>query len=484
MRVQAKSHSPAYQHAIVIGGSIAGLTTARVLRNHFAQVTIIERDEPPTADAFRSGAPQARHPHVLLARGQNILEAQFPGIVQELIAAGAVPIYPGHEFRLFANQRWLAPFPSPIVCIGCSRPLLESTIYRRLAADPNVRMLHQQSVVGVCTDDQKTRATGAQLRPRTAPDAPSQTLAADLVVDASGRGSQAPTWLAKLGYTPPQEAIIDAFTGYSTRIYRKPATASADWQAMYIMAMPPHTPRGAVIMPMEADEQGPRWHLSLVGMNADYPPTDEDGFLAFARSLSTPLLYEAIKNAEPLTAPYGYRQAENRMRYYETLPRYLENFLVTGDAIYAFNPVYGQGMTTATMVSETLDVCLNAHRHRMRHRMGEQTLTGLAQRFQKAAATVIAGPWQMATGQDARWPETEGGDEPDPVTRLVQRYLDQVLNRMPDSTIVAEAFFQVQHMLKPPTSLFHPRVLWQVLKPQAQPASVTATAARDLAHAG
>jgi 2-polyprenyl-6-methoxyphenol hydroxylase-like FAD-dependent oxidoreductase len=219
-------------------------------------------------------------------------------------------------------------------------------------------------------------------------------------------------------------------------------------------------------------------------MNADYPPTDEDGFLAFARSLSTPLLYEAIKNAEPLTAPYGYRQAENRMRYYETLPRYLENFLVTGDAIYAFNPVYGQGMTTATMVSETLDVCLNAHRHRMRHRMGEQTLTGLAQRFQKAAATVIAGPWQMATGQDARWPEMEGGDEPDPVTRLVQRYLDQVLNRMPDSTIVAEAFFQVQHMLKPPTSLFHPRVLWQVLKPQAQPASVTATAARDLAHAG
>lgn len=481
MNIQTENHSPAYQHAIVIGGSIAGLTTARVLRDHFAQVTVVERDEPPTADAFRSGTPQARHPHVLFARGQNILEAQFPGIVQELIADGAVPVYPGHEFRLFANQRWVAPFPSPIVCIGCSRPLLESAIYRRLAADPHVRMLHQQSVVGLCTDAQKTRATGVQLRPRTAPDAPSQILTADLVVDASGRSSQAPAWLANLGYTPPEERVVNAFPGYSTRIYRKPTNGSADWQAMYIMAMPPHTPRGAVILPMEADAQGPRWHVSLVGMNGDYPPTDETGFLAFARSVSTPLLYEALKSAEPLTAPYGYRQAENRRRYYEKLPRYLENFLVTGDAVYAFNPVYGQGMTTATLVSEALDACLNAHR-----RLGNQTLTGLAHRFQKAAAGVIAGPWQMATGQDARWPGTAGGEAPDPLTRLMQRYLDQVLNRMADSTMVAEAFFQVQNMLKPPTSLFHPRILWQVLKPQAQghPASVAATAARDLAHAG
>lgn len=476
MNVQTKSHSPAYQHAIVIGGSIAGLTTARVLRDHFAQVTIIERDGPSTAAVFRGGVPQARHPHVLFARGQNILEAQFPGIVQELVAAGAVPFDPGHEFRLFANQRWVAPFPSTIVCIGCSRPLLESTIYRRLAADPKVRMLHEQRVVGLCTDEEKSRATGVQLCPRATPDAPSQTLAADLVVDASGRSSQAPIWLVNLGYTPPQEAVVNAFPGYSTRIYRQPANRSADWQAMYIMAMAPHTPRGAVIMPMEADEHGPRWHVSLTGMNGDYPPTDEAGFLAFARTLATPLLYEALKSAEPLTAPYGYRQAENRMRYYEKLPRYLENFLVTGDAVYAFNPVYGQGMSTAALVSETLDVCLHAHRRRM----GDQTLAGLAQRFQKAAAGVIAGPWQMATGQDARWPGTEGGQAPDPITRLVQRYLDQVLKRMPDSTVVAEAFSQVQNMLKPPTSLFQPRIVWQVLKPQAPP--IPATSASDLLH--
>lgn len=481
MRGSTQSQPSAYQHAIVIGGSIAGLITARVLRNHFAQVTIIERDGPPSATAFRGGAPQARHPHVLFARGQNILEAQFPGIVQEMLAAGAVPFYPGHEFRLFANQRWVAPFPSDLVCLGCSRPLLESAIYRRLAADPQVRMVHHQSVAGLCTDGQQTRATGVHLRARATPDGPVTTLAADLVVDASGRTSQAPTWLADLGYTPPQETTVNAFPGYSTRIYRPPANASRDWQAMYIMAMPPHTPRGAVILPMEADEHGPRWHVSLTGMNGDYPPTDEAGFLDFARSLATPLLYEAIKQAEPLTAPYGYRQAENRMRYYEKLPRYLENFLVTGDALYAFNPVYGQGMTTAALVSETLDACLTAHRRGV----GEQALAGLAQRFQKAAAGVIAGPWQMATGQDARWPGTAGSQAPDPVTRLVQRYLDQVLNRMPDSTVVAEAFFQVQNMLKPPTSLFHPRILWQVLKPPGAPNAqpVTLSATSKLLHA-
>jgi 2-polyprenyl-6-methoxyphenol hydroxylase-like FAD-dependent oxidoreductase len=150
------------------------------------------------------------------------------------------------------------------------------------------------------------------------------------------------------------------------------------------------------------------------------------------------------------------------MRYYEKLPRYLENFLVTGDAVYAFNPVYGQGMSTAAIASQTLDACLKAQHQRT----GGQHLTGLAQRFQKELAGVIAGPWQMATGQDVRWPSTEGVQTPDPVTRLVQRYLDQVLNTMPHNPTVAEAFYHVQNMLKPPTSLFHPKILWQVLKPQ------------------
>ena len=57
-------------HAIVIGGSITGLVTARVLADHFARVTIVERDRFPDQPEFRKGVPQSRHLHALLERGR------------------------------------------------------------------------------------------------------------------------------------------------------------------------------------------------------------------------------------------------------------------------------------------------------------------------------------------------------------------------------------------------------------------------------
>jgi len=458
----------AYSHAIVIGGSIAGLTAARVLSDHFAQVTLIERDGPPDAATFRKGAPQTRHPHALLAKGEAILEEMFPGLVQELKAGGGIPANFGNEAGLYINGQWCQSFTSAITTIACSRPLLESTIYRKLTALPNVQVLHGQEMLGLSVDDTQTRVTGVRLLDRGDTAGGERTLSANLVVDASGRGSHAPQWLEEWGYVPPTETMVNAFTGYSTRIYRKPAYYTSEWKMLYMMTMAPHTPRGVIIIPMEGD----RWHVCLIGVGGDYPPTDEAGFLEFARSLPSPVFYDLLKDAEPLTAPYGYRTAENRMRFYEKLPRYLDGFVVTGDAVYAFNPVYGQGMSTAAMAAVTLGGCLKEQR-----RQGSQSLDGLAQRFQKKLAGVTAGPWQMATGQDIRWPTTQGGQAPDPVTRLIQGYLDKVLMVMPRDPLVAEAFFHVQNMLKVPQSLFHPKILWHVLKPQprtqtTQPVSV------------
>lgn len=463
-----QSKATVYNHAIVIGGSIAGLTTARVLTDHFDRVTVIERDRPTDATEFRKGAPQARHPHALLARGQQILEQQFPGLVAELVAAGAVPMDMGRDFTFFVDGAWCQPYESHIMSTACSRPLLENTIYQRLAAHPKVTFMHEQEVMGLYVDPKKTRVTGVQIRARGIPDATIREIPADLVIDASGRDSHAPQWLASLGYTPPAETMVNAFPGYATRVFKRPANAPTTWKTLYIMAMAPNHSRGAVIMPMEGD----RWMVCLVGMAGDYPPTDEAGFWAFMRSLPSSRIYDAVKDAEPLTAPYGYRRAENRMRYYENLPRYLEGFLVSGDAVYAFNPVYGQGMTVAAMASLTLDECLT----RQRQQQGEQTLAGLAKQFQTKLASVIAGPWQMATGQDVLWPVCEGGKQPDGITKVINGYMDRVIRTMPYNTEVADAFFHVQNMLKPPTSLFHPKVLWNVLKPgarsqQTQPAA-------------
>jgi len=221
-------------------------------------------------------------------------------------------------------------------------------------------------------------------------------------VDASGRDSQTPHWLADLGYTPPQETTIHAFAGYASRLYRRPAEAGAPWKTLYIRPAPTSSTRGGVIIPIEGD----RWHVTLAGMGGDYPPTDEQGFLDFARSLPSSRLYEAIQEAEPLTKPYGYRRGENRMRHYESLPRYLEGFLAYGDSVSTLNPVYGLGMTAAALGSLALQHSLQTQR-RMQ---AAGDLTGLAQSFQRQLSRAVASTWHMVTREDRRWPATETAD--------------------------------------------------------------------------
>ena len=387
---------PAFGHAIVIGSSTAGLTAARVLADYFAQVTIIERDELSTTPEYRRGLPQTRHAHSLPVRGQTILEQLFPGLLDELVANGAIPINSGSEMAFFIAGKWHeVKHNSATVSMTSSRPLLDTTIYRRLLALPNVRVIQEREVAGLAVDGWGQRVAGVRLRGRQGLRRRETIVAADLVLDASGRNSRAPEWLAELGYTPPGESIIDAFSGYASRFYRRPADFSGSWKTLYVRPSPPHQSRGGLLIPIE----GERWHVTLIGMGGDYPPTDPDSFMEFARSLPTPQLYEAIKAAEPLTSPWGYRSTANRVRHYDQLPRYLEGFLVTGDAVYTLNPVYAQGMTAAVLGSEALA-----------HTLAEQMpgdLAGLAQAFQTRLKQAVASAWQMATREDQRWPNTE-----------------------------------------------------------------------------
>lgn len=385
-----------FGHAIVIGSSIAGLTAARVLTDYFERVTVIDRDRLPDTPDFRRGVPQARHAHTLPLRGQAILEQQFPGLAAELLAQGATAINGGSEMAFYIGGGWhQVRHQSALVSLSCSRPLLESTIYRRLARHPRLQIIQEQEAVGLDVDSRRRRVTGVRLRRRRALRPAETRLAADLVIDASGRESRAPQWLAGLGYPVPQETIINAFPGYATRIYRRPTDFNESWKTLYVKPAPPDGTRGGFIIPIEGD----RWHVTLIGMARDYPPLDEAGFLAFARSLPAGRLYEAIKAAEPLTKPYGYRRGENRLRHYDRLPRYLEGFLVCGDAAYALNPVYAQGMTAAAMAGQALALSLEAHRR--------ANMTGLARIFQQQLSRVVADPWRLAVREDKRWPATE-----------------------------------------------------------------------------
>jgi len=412
----------AFGQAVVIGSGIAGLTIARVLADHFAQVTIIERDRLPESPQFRRGVPQAHHAHSLPVRGQALLEQQFPGLTADLVAQGAVSINGGSEIAFFVAGEWHQVQHHPdIVSITCSRPLLEGAIYRRLVAHPRVHFLQEHSVIGLSVDQKGRRVTGVRLRRRSSLSSSEINLAAQLVVDASGRDSLAPQWLAGLGYSPPQETTVNAFAGYASRLYRRPPEGDKSWKTLYVRPTPAHSTRSGVIIPIE----GNRWHVTLIGMAGDYPPLSEAGFLAFARSLPTTQFYEAISEAEPLSNLCGYRRTENRVRHYERLPRYLEGFLVGGDAAYTLNPVHAQGMTAAVIGSLALDESVKAQRGQ--HRPGD--LTGLAAAFPKQLSRAMADLWEMVIRQDRRWSRVEVIDE----VHLARRQRRQLVAKIEQS---------------------------------------------------
>lgn len=440
-------------HAAVLGGSMAGLFTARVLADNFEKVTLIERDSLPKDPQFRKGVPQSRHLHAFLSRGRRIAGRLFPGIEEELASLGAEPV------DMAGDGNWLTPagpaprFRSGVTLLTSTRELLEWAVRRRVSALPNVRFLERSDATDLLPAHNGAWVSGVKVRSRDGRNgaAPEESLYADLVVDASGRNSDAPRWLGKLGYAPPEETYVNAHPGYATRLFERPENSTRDWKIIFVQAAPPEHNRGGIMFPVE----GGRWICSLIGMGGDYAPTDEDGFMEFARSLRSPMLYEAIRDAKPVSPIHGYREVANRRRHYEKLSRQPHNFLVTGDAACSFNPVYGQGMTTAAMGAEVLEGCLREHRG------GD--FAGLSRRFQRKLAKVNAAPWLLATGEDFRVSTTEGG-KATLSTRLTHRYMDRVLDLSLRDLEVRLVFLEVFGMLKSPTVLFAPDIAGKVLR--------------------
>jgi len=439
--------------AVVIGGSMAGLLSARVLADHFDRVTVVDRDRLPDGPAFRKGVPQSRHLHVLLERGLDIAGRLFPGILDELVAAGAVSLEWPTDAIFLSPRGWAKRFSPGIEFVSSSRELLEWTVRRRVAARANVRFLEGQEVTGLVTSADRRAVKGVRLRGRLPGDGEAEAveeLRAELVVDASGRHSKVPEWLEAMGYDPPQEQRVNAFLGYASRDYAIPRNFGDDWKAIMLQAKPPQAVRTGYLFQIAPD----RWRLSVMGAGRDYPPTDEDGFLAFVRGLRSPIIYEAIAAAEPVTPVFGYRATDNQRRFYERLRRLPERLLVTGDAVAAFNPIYGQGMTAAAQAALALDRLL-------RERPGGD-LIALGPRFHNAVAKANAGAWLIATGEDLRYPTTEGGRRDLP-TRLTHRYLDRVFRAATDGRRVHFAFLNVIQLVDPPNALFKPAVLLPAL---------------------
>ena len=443
-------------HAVVIGASMAGLLAARALTDHVERVTVIERDALPAGAEHRTGVPQGRQLHILLARGRQVIEGFFPGYREQLLAAGAVPVQVPADVLVLGPAGLLDRRATGWEALSASRLLVEASVRSRLRELPGITFLERHEVTGLVASRDGRGVRGVEVRSRDAGSGGSADLEAELVVDASGRGSRAAAWLAGLGYPGAALSEVDPNIAYASRMYRIPDGFSADWRAVMLSSQPPSMPRTGYLFPIE----GGRWMVSMVGTAGQHPPTDDDGWRAFARSLRSPVIADALAGAEPLAPVRGHRGTANRQWHVERMARWPERFVVLGDAVCAFNPVYGQGMSTAAVAAETLDGCLAEH---LRDHSGTD-LDGLAVRFQRRLARRNASPWTLSTGEDLRFPTTTGM-RAGPVLRAQHRYLDRLALAATTDTAVAEAYLRVVGMLDEPTVLFRPRVLVSALRP-------------------
>jgi 2-polyprenyl-6-methoxyphenol hydroxylase-like FAD-dependent oxidoreductase len=438
-----------YTHAIVIGGSVAGLMAARVLSDHFERVTLIERDQVNDVAEARKGQPQARHLHGLLGKGLEIITHYFPDLPTALRDGGAIFGDMGQNMRWYANGGYRLQFESGINGVTMSRPLLERVIRQRVLRQSNVRVVDECDVKEPITTPDRSRVIGVKVQ-RRAENGREEILNADLVVDASGRGSSSPKWLEALGYTRPPESEIKINMGYATRMYRRrPEDFDLiDGQLIMITPEAPRLKRSGFMFPIEGD----RWIVTLGGWLGDHAPTDERGFLEFARSLAAPDIHQMLLKLEPLSDIIMHKLPSNLRRHYEKLDRFPDGYLVVGDAMCSFNPVYGQGMTSAAMQVAELDRVLQER----------PSLNGLARYYFKRAAKVVDMPWQLTAGEDFRFPETIGPKQAG--TDFINAYVSRVNRASHSDPVVYRAFLEVMNLMKPASSLMHPRILWRTLR--------------------
>ena len=428
-------------HAIVIGAGVAGLCAARVLADAFERVTILDRDALPSSGVARSGAPQGHHVHAILVRGTTAVRELFPGLIEEMVADGVVLGDVLADSHAYLGAHRLKSAASGLTVLGVTRPRLEYSIRRRVSELPNVHV--QVGHVDGLTFSDAAAVTGVRLRPSGARE-PAPTLGADLVVDASGRGSRAVQWLTAGGYDAPAEQRLRIDLAYSSCTYAVPDGVVPAALGILVTAGPA-SPRGGAMSGMGNGE----WLVSLSGYGRLHPPVQADAFLDFAQQLAVPDIYDVLRQARPTSAPVRYRIPETVRRRYDRLKRFPENFVVLGDAVCSFNPVYGQGMSVAA------DQALILGRHLQRH--GAARFTELRAPIARAGDAA----WTMSVNSDLRMPWIRGRRTP--AVRLGNTYLRLLHRAAHHDAQVARAFMRVANLMDPMTNLARPSIAGRIV---------------------
>jgi 2-polyprenyl-6-methoxyphenol hydroxylase-like FAD-dependent oxidoreductase len=458
------------ESALVIGAGIAGLCAARTLAGRFERVLVLDRDKLPDSAVPRRGVTQGGHGHVLLVAGQRALGELFPGLMDELVEAGAVPFDPGMELSFYRFGSIWPREASELRLVTFSLPLLELAIRRRVAALPGVSIRDGVSVTALVGHDDGV--IGARLDD-------GELIASDLILDCTGRGARSNHWLTALGFPAPRVGEVKVGVGYATRFYRRSPGDLVEGSAVFSLPSPPAEKRAGVALPVEGD----RWLISLGGWHGDFP-RDLPGYEQHARELPHPGIARLLGRCEPLTELSVVQYPASRRRYFEELSELPGGYLALGDSICSFNPIYGQGMTCAALEAIELGRLLDslggsgsagsgsagsAATRSASAGSARSAATGsaalnpqLSTRYYQQAARIVATPWQFATGADFNYPETTG-ERPRGI-RLKNAYAKQIqLASMVDPD-VRRVFTAVQHLIADPAELLKPTMVARVLQ--------------------
>ncbi|HLG82918.1 MAG TPA: FAD-dependent monooxygenase [Bradyrhizobium sp.] len=434
------------KHAIVIGAGMGGLAAAKALSPYFDKVTALERDALPATAEPRMGTPHCHQLHVLLRGGLEALSEFFPSFETELETAGAIRVRVGSETLVEAPG--FDPFPQRdlgIDSLSMTRPLIEWVLRRCVEREPNIALQSGCRVTQLLASSDGSAVTGVRYDHA---DGDSAELKADLVVDASSRGTLTMELLDRLELPRPEQTEIGVDLAYATATFRIPRNAPRAWRAVF------HRPsaatgRGGFIFPV----QDRCWHVGLNGVHGEAPSDQLDAFIAFAGGLRTPTIHDAIKDAEIVGTIHRFNLPASVRRRFEALQRFPQRLLVIGDAICRFNPAYGQGMTVAAQEARVLKRLL-ADRAK-----DDEGLDGLAPAYFEAIQDVLAAPWSVAEN-DFIYGQTRGPCPRDFQQRMqFSAALQKVAAK---DAAVHRTLAEVNHLLKPQSALRDPKIVRKV----------------------
>lgn len=461
------------RRAVVLGASLGGLLAARVLVEHFDEVVLLERDVLPREPAPRKGTPHAVHPHGLLARGRLILEDLFPGFTEAMTARGGLLGDLQRDAAFDVSRRRFATGVAGLPALGASRLAIEAEVRQRVLARAGVRCVTDVDVLAPRLA--AGRAVAARYRERTAANQGrpvEHEIAADLIVDCTGRGSHMPQWLRDWGYAAPAEERVDIGICYTSAYFRRTGACALGPGLDKVAAFGAVTneqPRPGVVIAQEPAADGvPRWVVGVGGFAGDHAACTLEAMRERAADIGSPELVKITHEGELIGEVMRYTVPHSLRRHYEKLARFPEGLLVLGDALTSFNPIYGQGMTVAACEALAL---------RDELARGPQAL---AARFFRAAAKVVDIPWQLAVGGDLSIDKVPG--KRPLAVRIVNAYIGRLYRVAPEDAVVSAQFQKVVHMLEGPQALFAPGMLWRVLvkgrgsRPVPMPAAVRAGA--------